>query len=70
MPNQGVIANVNAALILKVTAGIDENIFPDVNVPPKIGIKRRKQPEAFIHFLSYQFRHDKNYFFRRMVLGI
>ena len=39
VPNQGVITNVYAALILEAASGIDEYIFSDVNVSSKIRIK-------------------------------
>ncbi len=70
VPNQGVITNVYAALILEAASGIDEYIFSDVNVSSKIRIKRWEQSQAFIHFLTCQFSHDTDDFLWRMVLGI
>ena len=39
VPNQGVITNVYAALILEAASGIDEYIFSDVNYPDPKGSK-------------------------------
>ena len=55
---QGIITNIDTTLILEVTSGIDEYIFSDVNVSSKIRIKRQKQSEAFIHFLTCQFMNS------------
>ncbi len=47
--NQAVITDVDAALILKLTATIDEHAFTDVGVLAAIGIERREDAERFRH---------------------
>ena len=60
----------NAALILKMAAGINKHIFSKGYVFPKICIKRRKQAKGFIYLLSCQFFHNLPDFLRCMILGI
>lgn len=39
MPDQRTITNGNSSLILKTTAGIYKNMFPDMDIPSAVGIK-------------------------------
>ena len=59
-----------AALILKLTAGINKNIFADCDIFSAIRIKRREKPERFVDFFSGKFREDFYNFFRCMVFII
>ena len=34
-----------ASMVLKMAAGIDENILADVDIFPEIGVKRRENPK-------------------------
>ena len=45
MANQHVVPNINSALVLESAAGVDKNIFSQVDVLSKIRSERRENPE-------------------------
>lgn len=65
--DQGVITNVDTALILKTAAGIEENIFPDVDIHAAVGVKGWEQVEAVGNTLSGQMGYDFSDFLRCMI---
>ena len=67
MPDQRVIPDVDAALILKTAAGVDEHMLSQVDIPAEIGIEGREQHQAFVHLFTRQIRHDRHDFLRRMI---
>ena len=56
MSDQGTIININAALILELTAGIDKHILSKCDVLSEISIERWEESEGRIYWLSRQFR--------------
>jgi hypothetical protein len=70
MSDQRVIPDIDAALILEVTAGIDEHVFPKVDVPAEVGIEGRKQREAFVHLFTRQLGQDFHDLLRGMIFVI
>ena len=67
MADQGTVTDGDSTLILKTAAGIDENVFAEVDISPEIGIKRRKHGKGWIDFFPGQLRHQLAEFFRGMV---
>lgn len=39
------VAYEYASLVLKMATGVDKHIFPHMNIPPEVGIKRREKSE-------------------------
>jgi len=68
--DQCVVPDVDAALILKIAAGIDEHVLSQVNVPPEVCIEGRKHGHAVIYRLARQLRHDFYDFSLRVVLRV
>lgn len=66
MSNQRIIA-FNTALVLKVAARINENVFTECDIFPEIRIKRRKYSEFFVNRLSYEPVHNLADFFGSMI---
>ena len=46
MSNQRAVSNLNPALVLEVTAGVDEHIPPNGDIFPEVRIERGEQPEV------------------------
>ena len=65
---QHTIPDLYPALILEVTAGVDEHIPSDGNVFPEVRIERGEQAEGRINFLPGQPSHDLPDLLRGMVL--
>ena len=65
--NQRAIANRNSALVLKVTARIDEDVFTELDVLSKVSIKRRKHTKGWINRIPGNLFHQLNDFFGRMI---
>ena len=70
MAYQDAIPNLNSPLILKMTAGIDEYIFPNGNIFSEVRIERRKQSERIVYAFACQPAHNLPQLFRGMVLVI
>ena len=51
-PYQYMISQINASLILKMTAAVDKHILSDKYIFPAVRIKRRKHRKRFIHQFS------------------
>ncbi len=70
VPYQDTVTDADASLILKTTAGIDENVFSYGNIFSKIGVKWRKQGKRCVNGLSRQSGHQFPYLICGMVRGI
>ena len=68
--NEGIIPDVNAALVLEFTAHVDKNPFSDVDVFAAVGVKGREQSEGFVHRLSDELREQGPQLFRFMVPAV
>ena len=53
MADQDTVTDGDSTLILKTAAGIDENVFAEVDISPEIGIKRRKHGTVFTGGCDY-----------------
>ena len=65
--NESAVPNDNAALILKMAAGIDKHIFSNRNIFSEVGVKRRKQAERIVNLFSCELFHKLPQFCRSMV---
>ena len=54
MANQYVISNIDASLVLKPTARINENVASQMNILSKICCERREKPEIIADLASNQ----------------
>ena len=52
--NQRTVADINTTLVLKMTAGIDENLSAQMYIFTAVRVKRRKQAKTLIYLFSYQ----------------
>lgn len=67
---QRTITDRDAALILKMTAGINKDIFPYCNILTKVCIKGWEQTEVIFQFFSGQPPHHLPDFLWRMIVII
>ena len=67
MTYQATVTEPYSALVLKLTASIDKYIVANVNIPPEIGIERRKYPEVFGNLIAEKLRKYSPNFFKCMV---
>ena len=51
MPDEAVVADVDAALILKAAPRIDEHVFAETQIFAEVCIDGREQAELFVQFL-------------------
>ena len=64
------ITQENPSVILKVAAGIDENLLPGMDILPEIGIKGREHPQRRIDRSPEKLRQQSTYLIRRMISAI
>lgn len=55
MPDQAIVSDLYAALILKTAARVDEYPLSDRNVFSEIRVKGRKERKAFVYLFSDEF---------------
>ena len=55
MSNLTPVTKRHSAMVLKMTAGIYENILPDVYVFPEVSIERRENPQRIAYLVAKQF---------------
>ncbi len=65
--DQRTVADCYAALVLKLTAGIDKYVFAEFQILSAIGIKRRKHVRSLGKLSAGQPLHQQLYFFRRAI---
>ena len=65
--DQRTVADCYAALVLKLTAGIDKYVFAELQIFSAIGIKRRKHVRSLGKLSAGQPLHQQLYFFRRVI---
>ena len=70
MPYQAAVADRDAALILKVARGIDEDVAADMYVAAEVGVEGRKETERLVHTVTEQLRHQIAYLLRRVVFAV
>lgn len=63
MADWGAITDSHSSLILKTAAGIDEDVFAEMDISPEIGIKRRNHGKGRIDFFPGQLCHQLEQFF-------
>lgn len=65
--DQRPIPDIDAAMILKVAATVDKDIFADVDVFAALRVKGWEQGEAFVDLLPGQFGKESADFFRLVI---
>ena len=70
MANQRAVADEDTALVLEVAAAVDENVFANMGIAAKIGVKRRQQAKTLVNFLPGQLGENRPYFLWLMVAVI
>ena len=67
MTYQATIAEPNASLVLKLTAGVDKHIVAHMDIAPKVGIERREDSEIIRNPITEQFGEYLPNFFEGML---
>ena len=61
------VANDNAAMILKMAAGIDKDILPDSDILTEIRVEWWKDTQRWRYLVTEQFRKKRTHFLRSMI---
>ena len=61
------VAERDAAVVLKMAAGVDEDSLPHGDVPAEIGVERREDPHRGIDLVSEKPREKRPHLVGRMV---
>ena len=70
MPNQCSVIDYDAALILKMARGVDEDVAADMYIAAEVGVEGRKETERLVHTVTEQLRHQIAYLLRRVVFAV
>ena len=65
--DQSTVIDCDSALILKSAAGVNEHVFPELNILSAVGIEWREETKGRINRASGQAFHNFPYFVRCMV---
>lgn len=70
VPDEGTVFNENAALVLKLAAHIDEDVFSHMDVFAAVGIEGGEQSEGLVHRPPDQLRKEGPQLLRRVVAAV